>query len=197
MSRVHKNYNIHRRNLLDRDDYRDFKQELVEDFHNICGYCGKNFSVLHVQSQIDHFIPKTKYPIYTNKYSNLVLCCKTCNGKKGQDWPSENPTNPITSDGLKGYIDPTDIDFDKNITRQDDGSICGLTESGKYMVKRLDFENRPIKEVYLAWELSDEIDRINELRLNECSYDSIKLNELYFDLNELKTELYRFSKEMK
>jgi uncharacterized protein (TIGR02646 family) len=52
----------------------------------ICPYCGRNyiFSVTRkdgrtVKPQIDHFLPKSKYPYLALSYYNLIPCCETCN----------------------------------------------------------------------------------------------------------------------
>jgi 5-methylcytosine-specific restriction endonuclease McrA len=60
----------------------------------ICPYCGRNyiFSVSKkngnvIKPQIDHFLPKSKYPYLAFSYYNLIPCCETCNMscKKQQD----------------------------------------------------------------------------------------------------------------
>ncbi len=153
--RVHKNFKIHRREL-EISNYKKHKTELIEDFHGLCGYCGKNFEATFCESQIDHFIPQEQYPEYKNKYSNLVLSCKACNNRKNQDWPSKDPLKNITDDAKQGYIDPASDEFDQHLERLEDGSIKGKTEIGKYMVKRLGLNYRPIKECFKIWTLYEE-----------------------------------------
>jgi hypothetical protein len=44
----------------------------------ICPFCG-----LGIASTLDHYLPKTKYPLFSVLASNLVPACKDCNtGKK-------------------------------------------------------------------------------------------------------------------
>lgn len=43
--RVHGRYKIERRTGLEQRNYERYKPELREDFHRMCGYCGKSESV--------------------------------------------------------------------------------------------------------------------------------------------------------
>jgi hypothetical protein len=52
----------------------------------ICPYCGRNYIFFVtrkngtiVKPQIDHFLPKSKYPYLALSYYNLIPCCETCN----------------------------------------------------------------------------------------------------------------------
>ena len=47
---------------------------------NRCGYC---FRVLNGNAQIDHVNPVCSGNKSVNNYSNLIICCKTCNRLKG------------------------------------------------------------------------------------------------------------------
>ena len=65
-----------------------------------CPYCGRQFiyaveeNGTTVKPQIDHFLPKRKYPFLALSYFNLIPVCSTCNmiGCKGDNDPvhSEN-----------------------------------------------------------------------------------------------------------
>lgn len=190
--RVHGKLRINRR-IINITDYKKHKQELIEDFCGICGYCGKDFKATFCESQIDHLIPQTKYPAYKNDYSNLVLSCKVCNNHKLDDWPSKNPLKNITDDGKKGYIDPASSDFDNNLIRNEDGSIVGITEVGKYMATRLGFIYRPIKELYKIKLLYDTIEELKgEIGKNKSTYNAEDLINLFFKLEELRQIIHNY-----
>lgn len=63
----------------------------------ICPYCGRAFiysvqqvgSKTVVKPQIDHFLPKSKYPFLALSFMNLIPSCQTCNMKdcKGNNDP--------------------------------------------------------------------------------------------------------------
>jgi hypothetical protein len=67
-------------NIIDKKDI------VLRKRLRICPYCGRNyiFSVSKengnvVKPQIDHFLPKSKYPYLAFSYYNLIPCCETCN----------------------------------------------------------------------------------------------------------------------
>lgn len=56
--RIHGEKIIKRRNLDPRSDYHMYLPELREDFHYMCGYCGKTEKITKNAFEIDHFIPR-------------------------------------------------------------------------------------------------------------------------------------------
>lgn len=188
--RVHGSLKIKRRELT-ITDWRSHKAELEEDFLGICGYCGKHFKATICDSQIEHFIPKKKYPQYENKYSNLILSCKVCNNKKRSDWPSNDPLKNITDDGKAGYVDPATDEFDNHLERTSDGTIIGKTDVGRYMAKRFGFNYRPISENHKIKELYDVIQLLRSKKeQGDSSYDSELLNELLLNCEDLRQQIH-------
>lgn len=188
--RVHGTVKIQRRDLA-IDDWHNHKADLEKDFCGICGYCGKDFKATLCKSEIEHFVPKKKYPDYENKYSNLVLACKVCNNKKRADWPSKNPEQNITDDGTEGYIDPVSDEYDLHLQRCDDGSIIGITDVGKYMFKRLGFDYRPISENQKIKELYDSIQVLRKMKEDgSTSYDPDILAELFVTCEDLRQQIH-------
>lgn len=176
---------IIRRRDIELDNYKKAKPFLIDDFHNLCGYCGKRFDVTLTDSQIEHFIPKKKFPQFKHDYKNLILCCPTCNNKKHEDWPSNDASRNITLDGKQGYIDPATEEYDRNIVRTENGRIVGITEVGEYMVERLDFKNRPIQECFRAQELSLLIEN-----LKKSNKKNKKMVELLLELESIRRSLF-------
>lgn len=188
--RVHGEYKIKRRDL-DISNWRNHKIELEEDFSGICGYCGKHFKATRCASQIDHFIPKKKYPDFENKYSNLILACKVCNNKKRDDWPSGDPMKNLTDDKQKGYVDPASDEYDDHFEKQDSGRIVWKTDAGKYMYKRLGFDYRPLEKIHQINKLYESIQVLKELKnRNESSYDSELLAELFIRCEDLRDQIH-------
>lgn len=70
----------------------------------ICPYCGRAFiySVQRVgdrtmvKPQIDHFLPKSRYPFFALSFMNLIPSCQTCNmiGCKGDNDPIDYYNSP-------------------------------------------------------------------------------------------------------
>ncbi len=69
---VHREVRFSRRNIFERD-------------RNVCQYCGKNFSKVHIT--IDHVIPRSRGGRDT--WENLVVACARCNVTKGSRTPKE------------------------------------------------------------------------------------------------------------
>lgn len=188
--RVHGMFKIKRRKL-DITDWRAHKPELSEDFFGICGYCGKHFKATLCDSQIEHFIPKKKYPEYENQYSNLILACKVCNNKKRDDWPSKDSLKNITDDSKKGYVDPASDEFDYHLERLSDGNIVGKSEVGKYMAKRFGFSYRPISENQKIKELYDAVQLLRSKKeQGDSSYDPELLAELLLNCEDLRQQIH-------
>lgn len=67
-----------------------------------CPYCNRNYIYSldkkgKIKPQIDHFYPKSIYPILAASFYNLIPSCETCNGlsvKSSQDTLTKNVTNP-------------------------------------------------------------------------------------------------------
>lgn len=67
-----------------------------------CSYCNRNYIFTtknnkKIKPEIDHFYPKSKYPILGLSYYNLIPSCKSCNGfgaKEEKDPLIEGLVNP-------------------------------------------------------------------------------------------------------
>lgn len=161
MIRVHGKYIIRRsENIHGENDYKKYLPTLREDFHHICGYCGKSERITTKGFEIDHFVPQSVDSSKKIKYDNLVYSCFTCNRKKSSDWPTRNTSK--SNDGVKGYVDPATPDFDMHLERNESGKIIPKTKVGEYMIRKLKFEKRPIETIYkleLLWEKKLELDK--------------------------------------
>lgn len=67
---------------------------------DLCGYCRKG-----VVNSLDHYLPKSKYPVFAITPANLVPACAHCNTKKS----TKRPTSPSTQ-----FIHPYFDDFDED-----------------------------------------------------------------------------------
>ncbi|MDE7273402.1 MAG: HNH endonuclease [Lachnospiraceae bacterium] len=141
--------------------YGKYRESLRQDFGRICGYCGKSELVTKNSFEIDHFIPQRLAPEKEDDYSNLVYSCYECNRKKSGKWPSEDK-NVQFIDG-KGFVDPATEEYDKNLMRDEEGNIIGITDAGKYMVEiGFEFDKRPMKEIYRAMLLIEKRHQLEE-----------------------------------
>lgn len=188
MSRVHGKIQILRRTEIEpRNHYGRYKECLREDFGYICGYCGKSELVTKNTFEIDHFIPQRLAPEKENEYENLVYSCYVCNRKKSGKWISEDKTIQFV-DG-RGFVDPATDEYDKNIERDAQGNLIGITEAGKYMVDEgFEFNKRPIKEIYKAMLLIEKKQQLEEKIKSlsiEAAQEYIKFDGVLQKLQEI------------
>ncbi len=54
---------------------------------NVCPYCDKS-TISLTEVHVDHFLPKSKFPLLSVHWRNFVLACNTCNDtlNKGEMW---------------------------------------------------------------------------------------------------------------
>ena len=153
--RVHGDKTIERRKgITGLNHYLDAREILEEDFHFLCGYCGKNGRIMHQKFHIDHFVPKSLDPDRKNDYYNLVLACPKCNLSKSNKWPTEDINVP--NNGDIGFVDPATEQFDEHIDRNSEGFVVGITPVGENMCSMLHLD---IRRTDLYWK----IDRIRKM----------------------------------
>ncbi|MNG79717.1 hypothetical protein D3C81_518270 [compost metagenome] len=71
-------------------------QRQLEGVRDFCAYCG-----IGAPKQFDHYLPKAKFPEFSVHFYNLVPCCGSCNGLKGEAWLKANGTRIF----INFYID--------------------------------------------------------------------------------------------
>ena len=122
--------------VVERTNYRDYRDSLRADFNNRCGYCNDLDAPRKEYFEIDHLVPqKIMVKKKNNDYQNLVYACHSCNNAKRKKWPSGDENVPIVRD--EGWIDPCSEEYDKQFSRDDKGNIIPLTPIGKWMFDNL------------------------------------------------------------
>lgn len=150
--RVHGRYKITRRTGLEQRSYKKYEPELREDFHRMCGYCGKSEAVTKKGFEVDHFVPQALAEELTDCYENLVYSCFTCNRKKGAKWPTKDAS--IAHNGNVGFCDPATDEFDSHLQRDTTGKIISCSAVGEYMLKKaFKFDKRPTEVVWKAMQI--------------------------------------------
>lgn len=150
--RVHGDYIISRRTDIDKRPYNQYLMEIREDFHQICGYCGKSEEVATKGFEIDHFVPQKVSSSLIDEYQNLVYACFTCNRKKGKKWPTGDPM--LMNNGKVGLVDPATEEYDNHLMRDGNGKIVYKTPLGKYICNQIfKFNIRPTDIVWKAMKI--------------------------------------------
>ena len=73
----------------DSDRYRhpDVVRELWKMQHKKCCYCERDIPETGHDKAVEHFAPKSVFKTRRNRWSNLLLACSQCNGKKSNKFP--------------------------------------------------------------------------------------------------------------
>lgn len=176
-----------RREIDQRNLYKLYRKEIREDFNNSCGYCDDSDQFLdRICFHIDHFAPQDKFPELKTSYKNLIYSCRFCNIKKSNHWISDNPD--MGHDNTSGFVDPCTDEYDKHLSRDENGRIIGETPVGQYMVRHL---NLNLLRHQLLWrarrarKLRNEIKAL--LELNEAA--GYKQDQSQFELLQRFVEL--------
>ena len=188
INRIHDVRIIRRDNYEEKKNYREYKDILVEDFHGICGYCGKKREHLLDRYQIDHFAPKSKFKELENKYYNLVLSCQNCNRLKSDKWIGNDCNVP--NDGRSGFVDPATDDYDNHLERDSDGNIIWKTDVGKYMYEVFKFDIRPIRLLFKL----DKLIKLKQILAEDNSVEGTKkFKEIQLYIDKLQ-KILRYEK---
>lgn len=88
---------------------------IMESGVRVCPYCNRQYIIPiysdngKMRADIDHFLPKSRYPYFSMSLYNLVPVCKSCNQSLKRDkefeFNSINPYNENLSDYFKFKVD--------------------------------------------------------------------------------------------
>lgn len=94
---------------------RELKSKIINSqqgfYQNKCAYCG-----LNEKSDMDHYVPKEKFPEYSVHPLNLIPICSICNGKKSNYFIEENKRiffNPY-SDRINETVLTLEINYNES-----------------------------------------------------------------------------------
>ena len=116
--------------------WRPFRNKLKLPFHGLCAYCEEIDP-----GEVDHFRPKSKFPVEVYVWENWLFSCHACNQAKREQWPT------------LGYVDPCAL----NVTDRPEHYFSFCIGSGRIIARQgiSDTERCRAKRM------------INDLKLNE------------------------------
>lgn len=159
----------------------------------VCPYC--NYFTREVK-QLDHFLPKSKFPSLAITVKNLVPICKECNELKGDHFSRNileqfiNPYYGIDVNDILEFLKCEVIEQDNigfkfyiiKLSKWDDITFNNV---------KFHFERLKLDELYLT-DFQAEFDvLLEELK---CFYREVKDKQMFFKLLECKVDAYRISK---
>ncbi|MCT3800757.1 hypothetical protein HZP90_05935 [Elizabethkingia anophelis] len=123
------------------DGYKGFRSNIREHLkleHNgRCAFCRCRVSTGTSYSNLEHIVPKGKYPQFEFLPQNLVYCCTRCNFGKGEGVTLSNPlqdrTQQLYPDNSAGFniVNPYYDNFEDHINFIDDVIIVAENNSDK------------------------------------------------------------------
>lgn len=145
--------------------FKDWKPQLAIEGRYRCVYCAipeaawggfRNF-------QVEHYRPKSRFTLLTNRIENLFYCCAVCNSFKREDWPNE-PT-PALDDAC--YPSPCDVDYNDLFSVSQKGELTGENTAARYIAERLYLNRKHLllerREAMLESRLLATVDRLKVL----------------------------------
>ncbi len=128
--------------------------KLKELYHVKCAYCETKTEDL----EIDHYRPKSLYPLLKNEWSNLLPICSECNKAKGAKFPiggvrvslesadiNERKANSYLLLSEKPFIIHPEIDTAENhFYFEKNGVIQGFTDRGRKTVSVLNLHRNEL-----------------------------------------------------
>ncbi len=112
----------------------ELRQTVRRAYNFACGYCGVREEDVGSELELDHFKPRSLDG--GDELENLVYCCTTCNRIKGDFWAD--------STAEKRLLHPQQDDLTLHLRQESDGLLTGLTETGKFHLKRLRLNRPPL-----------------------------------------------------
>ena len=157
----------------------ELRQTVRRAYNFSCGYCGVREEDAGSELELDHFKPQSLGG--ENALENLVYCCTTCNRIKGDFWAIA-PTE-------KRLLHPQNDDVHLHLSQDSDGLLTGLTETGKFHLKRLRLNRPPLVALRQA--------RIANARLREeLNQAQATQKKLAQHLQKLDGEIERIYQEI-
>ena len=129
-----------------RSNYRDYRQEVREDFVECCAYCLLSELIAHGGDSfdLDHFRPKSlpAFSHLTDEFFNLYYACHPCNRYKGNRWPSDD----LASKGRR-FVDFCSELFADHFEALPDGRWNPISRAGEYTEAKLRLNRTHLQEV--------------------------------------------------
>lgn len=122
------------------------KNEFIRNLNlRVCPYCGDTYiyesartqdgKIMIVKPQLDHFLPKSKYPFFAMSFSNLIPSCPSCNLS-----PNKHIMDPKGEDKKHQYLMQPYLFDDSQFEFGYDYDGVGLLENDSYRVM-IDYKN--------------------------------------------------------
>lgn len=137
------------------DDWSDYSF-IMESGIRVCPYCNRQYITPvysdngKMRADIDHFLPKSKYPYFSMSLYNLIPVCKSCNqslkGNKEFGFYSINPYEENLNDYFKFKADTIKNEIEIEIVKDKSGSIRDHIDTFK-LETLYNYHNNQVQEL--------------------------------------------------
>ena len=179
--------------------YKNFQKNYSKYFLDLigidtCVYCNRNYTInltkTHARAELDHWFPKTQFPLFALSFYNLIPSCHSCNHIKGNpaiDW--NNALNEYVHPYIKEDSEGFNFDFfyEKGIDNLKIETRC-FKKSIKTN-KTLEFNQ--IKKIYNSHSEKELRDLVNLRYKYSNNYIKILTEDTFKNLKISKEEIYR------
>jgi HNH endonuclease len=134
------------------------REALRRRFAFRCGYCGVSESDIGAELTVDHFQPRSRDG--PDEPASWVYSSFNCNNHKSDVWAPDSPLRilHLLNDRLS-----------EQIAEQPDGTVTGLTETGRFHVEQIQLNRPPLIAHRLA--------RRREVELRQALEEALRQQE--------------------
>jgi len=137
------------------------REALRRRFEFRCGYCGVTETEVGAELTVDHFQPRSRGG--SDGPANWVYACFTCNNHKSDVWAVDGPAR---------ILHPLNDVRSEHVTEAADGTLVGVSATGRYHIERLQLNRAPLvahrravrQQVELRHAVQQVLSRQEELR---------------------------------
>ena len=179
--------------------YEGFQEKYSKEFLDLigvdtCVYCNRNYTINitknHSRAELDHWFPKTQFPLLSLSFYNLIPSCHSCNHIKGNpkiDW--DNALNEYIHPYFKENNEGFSFDFFYN------KSLDRLNVETKSFKKSTKTDETLIfnktKDIYNSHSEKELRDLVNLRYKYSKNYIKILSEDTFKNLKISKDEIYR------
>jgi hypothetical protein len=169
---------------------KEFLNELGID---TCIYCNRNYTLnllgSHARAELDHWFPKSDFPILALSFYNLIPSCHSCNHIKLNNSPKNGGWEKALDNLNHPYESENEFSFSYNYKTFNDFQMKIMVEKESKSAKTLEFnKTEDIYNAHSNKELKDLLDLRYKYSKN---YLDILLNKTFPNLSMSKEEAYR------
>lgn len=179
--------------------YKNFQKNYSKYFLDLIGidtclYCNRNYTInltkTHARAELDHWFPKTQFPLFALSFYNLIPSCHSCNHIKGNpaiDW--NNALNEYVHPYIKEDSEGFNFDF---FYEKDIDNLKIETRCFKKSIKtNKTLEFNQIKNIYNSHSEKELRDLVNLRYKYSNNYIKILTEDTFKNLKISKEEIYR------